>query len=195
MTNDDVVEDRGNASRWSGLAMGWTTAVRVRAAAGWIVGERRTKEATNSLYAIAPPAIPKSDRWCQQIPLPPSPSLSITLSQNLIGGSATVVAKFYDPLSLHDVYESVDLLRFAARSVASEAKAYEMLQSVQGICLSRCLGLCAAPILEPDGRTVLSSYWSSSPGKIYATHVKIEMGRRLSSTHLCDKLYSPCSST
>ncbi|KAK0236574.1 hypothetical protein EDD85DRAFT_937065 [Armillaria nabsnona] len=68
--------------------------------------------------------------------------------------STTVIAKFYDPLYLHDEYESVDPLRLAARSVPNEVKAYEMLQSFQGICIPRCLGLYATVIPEQDGRTV-----------------------------------------
>ncbi|KAK0236572.1 hypothetical protein EDD85DRAFT_952538 [Armillaria nabsnona] len=61
----------------------------------------------------------------------------------------TVIAKFYDPIYLHDEYESV-------RSVPDEVKAYEILQSLQGICvmIPRCLGLYVTVIREQDGRTV-----------------------------------------
>ncbi|PBK87292.1 hypothetical protein ARMGADRAFT_463898 [Armillaria gallica] len=110
-----------------------------------------------------------------RIHLPSAPSLSITLSNRLCGGirehvthvwaahtssptlenaSTTVIAKFYDPLYLYDEYESVDPLRLAARSVPNEVKTYEMLQSLQGICIPRCLGLYATVIPEQDGRTV-----------------------------------------
>ncbi|PBK87280.1 hypothetical protein ARMGADRAFT_1034852 [Armillaria gallica] len=103
-----------------------------------------------------------------------SPSLSITLSDRRCGGirehithvwaahtssptledaSTTVIAKFYDPLYFHDEYESVDPLCLAAQSVASEVKAYEMLLSLQGICIPRCLGLYATAIPQQDGRT------------------------------------------
>lgn len=148
-----------------------------------------------NLYAVTPPPIPNGDQWCQhdahslqrqkveglfalsltnRIPVPPSSSLSTTLSESLCGGvrdhvthvwtassssttsngSETVVAKFYDPLYFHDEYDSVDPLRLVAWSVASEVKAYEMLQSLQGICIPRCLGLYATAITEQDGRTV-----------------------------------------
>ncbi len=104
-----------------------------------------------------------------------SPSLSITLSDRRCGGirehithvwaahtssptledaSNTVIAKFYDPLYFHDEYESVDPLRLAVQSVASEVKAYGMLQSLQGICIPRCLGLYATAIPQQNGRTV-----------------------------------------
>ncbi|KAK0421773.1 hypothetical protein EV421DRAFT_1831717 [Armillaria borealis] len=104
--------------------------------------------------------------------LPSSPSLSITLSDTLCGGirehithvwvahpssptlERTDIAKFYDPVYFLDEYESVDPLRLAARSVANEVKAYEMLQSFQGICIPRCLGLYATVIPEQDGRTI-----------------------------------------
>ncbi|KAK0462921.1 uncharacterized protein EV420DRAFT_1144992 [Desarmillaria tabescens] len=148
------------------------------------------------LHTVAPPCFPSGDRWCHHngysrqpqrtegvyalslanhIPFPPSPSLSITLSDRLSGGirehithvwtartsspipektPTTVIAKFYDPLYFHDEYESIDPLRLATRSAASEVKAYEMLQSLQGISIPRCLGLYATAIPEQDGRTV-----------------------------------------
>ncbi|KAK0453853.1 hypothetical protein EV421DRAFT_2030744 [Armillaria borealis] len=105
------------------------------------------------LYAVAPPDIPKglailcggirehvTHVWAAS----PTPEKT----------SSVVVAKFYDSLYFEDEYDSIDPLRLAARSVANEAKAYEMLQSLQGISVPRCLGLYATAIPEQDGRTV-----------------------------------------
>ncbi|SJL08702.1 uncharacterized protein ARMOST_12071 [Armillaria ostoyae] len=110
-----------------------------------------------------------------RIHLPTSPPLSITLSDRRCGGirehithvwaahtssptledaSTTVIAKFYDPLYFHDEYESIDPLRLSAQSVASEVKAYEMLQPLQGISVPRVIGLYATAIPQQNGRTV-----------------------------------------
>ncbi len=68
--------------------------------------------------------------------------------------NATVVAKFYDPLYFHDTYDHTDPIRLAAWSVASEVRAYEKLQPLQGTCIPRCLGLYAMALPEQEGRTV-----------------------------------------
>ncbi|KAK0462923.1 uncharacterized protein EV420DRAFT_1639011 [Desarmillaria tabescens] len=109
------------------------------------------------LCAVQIPDFPKGDRWCEhnkqslqyqrmngvyalcladRIHLPPSPPLTITLSQRLCGGirehvthvwtatsssspkdtPSTIVAKFYDPLYFCDEYDNVDPLRLAAWS-------------------------------------------------------------------------------
>ncbi|PBK87305.1 hypothetical protein ARMGADRAFT_1016793 [Armillaria gallica] len=145
--------------------------------------------ASYPLYTVQIPDFPEGDKWCRhnkqslqrqrtdgvytlcladRIHLPLSPSLTITLSQNLCGGirehvthvwtatssNATVVAKFYDPLYFRDSYDNTDPLRLAAWSAASEVRAYEELQSLQGTCIPRCLGLYATAFPQQEGRTV-----------------------------------------
>ncbi|KAK0189949.1 hypothetical protein F5146DRAFT_1122359 [Armillaria mellea] len=103
-----------------------------------------------------------------RIHLPPSPSLTITLYQRLCGRirehvthvwiatspNATVVTKFYGPLYFRDAYDNTDRLRLAAWSAASEVRVYEKLQSLQGTCIPRCLGLYATALPEQEDRTV-----------------------------------------
>ncbi|SJL03737.1 uncharacterized protein ARMOST_07094 [Armillaria ostoyae] len=147
--------------------------------------------ACHRLYTVEVPDFPEGDKWCQhnkdtlqrqkmnglyslcladRIHLPPSPSLTITLSQRLCGGirehvthvwtatpndaPSTVVAKFYDPLYFRDEYDNTDPLRLAAWSAANEVRAYEKLQSLQGACIPRCLGLYGTTLPEQGGRTV-----------------------------------------
>ncbi|PBK70405.1 hypothetical protein ARMSODRAFT_110945 [Armillaria solidipes] len=148
--------------------------------------------ASYPLYTVQIPDFPEGDEWCEhdeqslqrqrtdgvyalcladRIHLPPSPSLTITLSQHLCGRirehvthvwtatpsstpPSTVIAKFYDPLYFRDTYENIDPLRLAAWSAASEVRAYEKLQSLQGTCIPRCLGLYATALPEQEGRTV-----------------------------------------
>ncbi len=49
---------------------------------------------------------------------------------------------------------TVNPLRVGAQSIASKAKAYKMLQSLQGNCIPQCLSLYATVIPEQDGWTV-----------------------------------------
>ncbi len=49
---------------------------------------------------------------------------------------------------------TVNPLRVGAQSITSKAKAYKMLQSLQGNCIPQCLSLYATVILEQDGWTV-----------------------------------------
>ncbi|SJL08683.1 uncharacterized protein ARMOST_12052 [Armillaria ostoyae] len=120
------------------------------------------RQRTDGVYALC---------LADRIHLPPSPSLTITLSQHLCGRirehvtriwtatssstpPSTVIAKFYDPLYFRDTYDNIDPLRLAAWSAASEVRAYEKLQSLQGNCIPRCFGLYATALPEQEGRTV-----------------------------------------
>ncbi|KAK0469167.1 uncharacterized protein EV420DRAFT_1472442 [Desarmillaria tabescens] len=112
-----------------------------------------------------------------RIPARSPPPLSITLSQKLCGGlrehvthvwtatasfskpkkaPTTVVAKFYDPLYFNDSDGTTitDPLRLATWSAASEVRAYEKLEPLQGTSIPRCLGLYATRFHEQESRTV-----------------------------------------
>ncbi|KAK0194727.1 hypothetical protein F5146DRAFT_1037259 [Armillaria mellea] len=157
------------------------------------------RQRTEGLYALS---------LANRIRLPLSPSLSITLSDKLCGGirehvthvwtactssptsenvSSIVVAKFYDPLYFHDEYDSIDPLRLAARSVASEVKAYEMLQSFQGISVPRCLGLYATTIPEQDGRTVYVLLLEFVTGKDLRYLSEDGDGEDIMADYLCER--------
>lgn len=87
----------------------------------------------NGVYALC---------LADRIHLPPSPSLSITISQSLCGGirkrvthvwtastpknsPSTIVAKFYGPLYFRAEYDDTDPFHLAAWFAASEVRAYE----------------------------------------------------------------------
>ncbi|KAK0213698.1 hypothetical protein IW262DRAFT_325216 [Armillaria fumosa] len=132
--------------------------------------------ASYPLYAVQIPDFPKNPsaskiEWslclAVRIPLPPFPSLTITMSQRLCGGireivtrvwtamssNATVVVKFYDSLYFCDSYDNIDPIRFAAWSDANEVRAYNKLQFLQGTCVTRCLDLYATAFPQQEGRS------------------------------------------
>ncbi|KAK0462919.1 uncharacterized protein EV420DRAFT_1761270 [Desarmillaria tabescens] len=101
---------------------------------------------------------------------------------------STIVAKFYDPLYFHDEYDNTDPLRLAAWSAASEVRAYEKLQSLQGACIPQCLGFYATTLPEQEGRTVYVLLLKYVTGK--DLRYLCEMGdkrEKIVADYLCEK--------
>ncbi|KAK0189944.1 hypothetical protein F5146DRAFT_645827 [Armillaria mellea] len=179
--------------------------------------------ASYPLYTVQIPDYPEGDKWCghnkqslqrqrtdglyalclaDRIHLPPSPSLTITLSQRLCGGirehvthvwtatssNSTVVAKFYDPLYFRDEYDNTDPLRLAAWSAASEVRAYEKLQFLQGTRIPRCLGFYATALPEQEDRTVYVLLLEYVTGKdLRYPCEKADEREKIVADYLCDK--------
>ncbi len=71
---------------------------------------------------------------------------------------------------------TVDPLRLAARSIVSEVKTYDMLQSHQGICIPRCFGLYPTGFPEQDMCPATGARcWDR-----FAVPPRMETGRKLS---------------